>query len=473
MLVFLSDLHFVDGTAGAHNLPLEAFKILFADLQAQIKDPQKNIQEIKFVLLGDIIDLLRSERWLADDCPLAERPWGDAGAKDVPTPHPQSPTEKRCLEILLGEPQWGPLQPGPLSPAALSQQTKPAGLKPQTILGQNWETFYYFRNFKDIYQIELPVEIIYVPGNHDRLVNLYPSLRDALGRILGAHAISGWYEHHFQDPDYGVFARHGHQFDLWNYGGGSDLTRTGQLQIPIGDVFTTEFAVKIPWLFQKLYGQTYPEMAANLRDIDNVRPLSAILEWIYYRLKVSGGAKKALDEVFDRVIKDLLDLDFVQKWRSPATKWDEVLRTLSSNWLRWLPKSIVDLIQGEDLLGMFLGVSEFLDRPEEDPLVKAAYYEQIWSADPRYNLILYGHTHAPLHLPLDVVDGKREVAYINTGTWRPRIKRTVTWDRAHDFVEYKHMTYVLCYRPEEDTRNKQTGTPSFEIWTGAKYKKYR
>lgn len=472
MLVFLSDLHFVDGTAGEHNLPLEAFEILFADLQAKAKDPKKNIQEIKFVLLGDIIDLLRSEQWLAQGCPLAHRPWGAEGAKDVPTPQPGSPTERKCLEIFLGDPEWGPLQPGPLAPAALSQSARPAGLKRQTILGQNWETFYYFRNFKEIYQIEQPVEIIYIPGNHDRLVNLYPSLREALGRTLGLNPVSGWYNYHFEAPDYGVFARHGHQFDFWNYGGGSNLTRAGQLQIPIGDVFTTEFAVKIPWLFQRMYGQTYPEMAANLRDIDNVRPLSAVLEWVYYRLKASGGAKKALDEVFDQVIKDLLEIDFVQRWRSPATKWDEVLRTLSSNWLRWLPKSLVDLIQGENLLGMFLGLKDFLGRPEDDPLVKGAFNENIWSVDSRYNFILYGHTHTPLHLPLDVVDGRREVTYINTGTWRPRIMRTVTWDRAHDFVEYKHMTFILGYRPEEDARNKQPRTPSFEIWSGAKYKKY-
>lgn len=472
MLVFISDLHFVDGTAGEHNLPLEAFEIMFDDLATRARDPKRKVQEIKLVLLGDIIDLLRSEKWLADDFPLAARPWGQTGLQDIPQPQPDSPTLRRCLEILLGDPDWGPLRPGPLSPKNLDKPEPPPGLQQDTILWKNWKTFYHLRQLKNLYEIKQPVEIIYIPGNHDRLVNLYPELREALGRILGLTLSSDWYPYQFQAPNYGVFARHGHQFDLWNYGGGADLSRSGQLQLPIGDVFTTEFAVKIPWLFQRLYGETYPEMAANLRDIDNVRPLGAVLEWIYYRLKVSGGAKRALDEVFDQVVKELLDIDFVQQWRSPATNWDEVLRALSSNWIRWLPKKILDVIQSEDLLGLFLGVTDFLARPEEDPLVKAAYYENIWSTDARYNFIVYGHTHTPLHLPLDVVGGKREVAYINTGTWRPRIQRTVTWDKAHDFVEYKHMTFTFFYLPEEDPRNKKSGTSSFEVWTGVKYKKY-
>lgn len=470
MLVFLSDLHFVDGTAGEHNLPLEAFALLFEELADKAKKPQAKIQEIKIVLLGDIIDLLRSEYWLT--VPPAERPWGRRGLADLPEPQPDSPTEGHCLAILLGDPNWNLLTPGPLAPATLAQASKPANLPRDTILWKNWETFYHLRNLRSQYDLKQPVEIIYIPGNHDRLVNLYPRVREAVSRILGVTVSDGWFPYQFQDPLYGVFARHGHQFDLWNYGGGTDLTRRGQLQLPIGDVFTTEFAVKIPWLFRQRYGQTYPGMAANLRDIDNVRPLSAVLEWIYYRLKVSGGAKKALDEVFDQVIKDLLEIEFVQQWRSPVTRWDEVLRILSSNWLRWLPKSMLEVIQSEDLLGLFLGATDLVSRPEEDPLARAAYYEHIWSADPRYNFILYGHTHTPLQLPLDVVGGTREVTYLNTGTWRPRISRTVTWDKAHDFIEYKHMTYVMFYGPDEDRRNKKPGTVSFETWTGVKYKKY-
>ena len=75
MLVFVSDLHFVDGTAGEHNLPSLAFEYFFDDLAAIANKPSNDIKEIKLVFLGDIFDLLRTEKWF--DYPADERPWGN------------------------------------------------------------------------------------------------------------------------------------------------------------------------------------------------------------------------------------------------------------------------------------------------------------------------------------------------------------------------------------------------------------
>ena len=74
MLVFISDLHFVDGSAGEHNLSHRAFEYFFEDVAAIAAKPSNNIKEIKIVLLGDIFDLLRTESWF--DYPVDERPWG-------------------------------------------------------------------------------------------------------------------------------------------------------------------------------------------------------------------------------------------------------------------------------------------------------------------------------------------------------------------------------------------------------------
>ena len=55
MLVAMSDIHFVDGTAGEHNLPFSAFESVFlADVASLAK--KKGAKEIKILLLGDIID---------------------------------------------------------------------------------------------------------------------------------------------------------------------------------------------------------------------------------------------------------------------------------------------------------------------------------------------------------------------------------------------------------------------------------
>jgi UDP-2,3-diacylglucosamine pyrophosphatase LpxH len=75
MLVFISDLHFVDGTAGEHNLSPQAFEYFFEDLVSIAGKPSNKIKEIKIVLLGDIFDLLRTEKWFLFD--ENQRPWGN------------------------------------------------------------------------------------------------------------------------------------------------------------------------------------------------------------------------------------------------------------------------------------------------------------------------------------------------------------------------------------------------------------
>ena len=73
MLVFISDLHFADGTAGEHNIRPKAFEYFFQDLIGIAEDERNAIKEIKLVFLGDIFDLLRTWDWFKH--PPSERPW--------------------------------------------------------------------------------------------------------------------------------------------------------------------------------------------------------------------------------------------------------------------------------------------------------------------------------------------------------------------------------------------------------------
>jgi hypothetical protein len=41
MLIFISDLHFVDETTGKHNIPTRAFDGVFEDLKKYNGDPQR------------------------------------------------------------------------------------------------------------------------------------------------------------------------------------------------------------------------------------------------------------------------------------------------------------------------------------------------------------------------------------------------------------------------------------------------
>ena len=114
MLVALSDIHFVDGTAGEHNLPYSAFESVFlVDVASLAVD--KQAKELKVLLVGDIVDLIRSTKWL--DIDPQDRPWGDRGLADIPSPRKGSETEKQCLKIL-----------GKVSPKSLEKPEAPVSL---------------------------------------------------------------------------------------------------------------------------------------------------------------------------------------------------------------------------------------------------------------------------------------------------------------------------------------------------------
>lgn len=480
MLVVISDLHFVDGTSGNHNLPAKAFEQVF--LSSIVGLAKKNdAKELKLLLLGDIPDLIRSAQWF--EVEPEDRLWGKNGLADIPNPRPNSLTEKRCLDI-LGR-----------FPASENRGDVPQ----HSILYQNWDTFLFFRDIhthlqktaKEIYDdshFDIPVEIIYVVGNHDRPINLYPSLRDELQKQLGLtvtpETVDGdidgewWYKYAFEDEAYGVFVRHGHQFDIYNYNGTDAYTREDHLQVPIGDVIATEIAVNLVVTLDGLRGK-YPqitdELVAAMQDVDNVRPLGRLMEWFYSKMNEQDNEsiQKAMDETIDTVVENFFEIDFVQNWTNPNTHVDELIRAASKRPFQSVIDFIMDHSDASRLIQLLLPVAEwYMKEGGIDDYMEGAFYEEVWrEEDSPIRYILYGHTHKPLLKPLDSVDG-RDVIYINTGTWRERLQRTISLDKTANFVGIKQLTYQVFYNEEEDKKNKEVGTIGFDSWTGHQQKQY-
>ena len=480
MLVVISDLHFVDGTSGNHNLPSKAFEQVFISNIVGLAQKNK-ATELKLLLLGDIPDLIRSAQWFEDD--LDDRLWGENGLADIPNPRPNSQTEQRCLDILGRFPASG--------------QKK--DVSPNTILYQNWETFHFFRNFhkhlqktaKEEYQIadySIPVEIIYVVGNHDRPINLYPSLRDELQKQLGltvsSETVDGdvdsewWYKLDYTNEAYGVFARHGHQFDVYNYNGTTAYTREDHLQVPIGDVIATEIAVNLAVTLASMQDE-YPEVTDDLveamQDADNVRPIGRLMEWFYSKIEEQDNKRirKALDETIDQVAKNFFEIPFVKEWKNPNTHVDELIRAAANTPFRQIIDFMVDHTDASRLIQLLLPVAEkSMHSGNLDDHTVGAYHEEIWrDPDSSIRYVLYGHTHEPLLRPLDSIDG-RDVIYLNTGTWRERLRRTIPLDKTANFIGIKQLTYLVFYNEFEDKKNKEQGTIGFDSWTGNQQKQY-
>jgi UDP-2,3-diacylglucosamine pyrophosphatase LpxH len=429
MLIFISDLHFVDGSAGKHNIPTDAFRIFLKDISGicqWLKETKgSKIEEIKLVFLGDIFDLLRTEKWF--DYPPLERPWGDAEDK----------IKTNAVAIC------------------------------DALLAANKDTFDLFGgNLKKQFDLPVEPERIYVPGNHDRLCNIYTELRERVCRALGVqHDTNTPFDSHFRDSRYGVFARHGHEFDIFNYEGSTDYTYEDYSKIPIGDPITTEIITKLPWkIMQRAEVKSLPDIQQdaikrNFQDLENIRPFSAIIEWLLYQVNRYPDVKQAIDEVVDEVIQEFNNLPFVKDWYKRHDKWynfmDEADKVQAVLFL--LEKfSVFSIEKIMPLVGKMKGFFQ------KDDLLEGALNE--YKTLPEgFNYILYGHTHVPLHEPLKIVnkgqDENLEYIYLNTGTWR------VMHYKAKEGIGYspgKNLTYHIFYLPEERKTNK----PSFESWTG-------
>lgn len=436
MLVFISDLHFVDGTAGEHNIPWRAFDYFFEDLKAIANSPTKKgkIKEIKLVLLGDIFDLLRTEEWFAPSITEDQRPWGSKD-KEI---------EDNALAILN---------------KIVSHKKDDKGV-------DNAKALELIRTrlpqLKDQCGLTYAPILEYIPGNHDRLVNKpeFNELRTRVRECLGlAKETDQLLPRLVFEPEYGVLARHGHEFDQYNYEGGTSFTEEEYQRVPIGDPITTELIARLPYeLADQLEKMTprFPDEARiieNFQEIENVRPFSAVVEWLVYQVKQTGKIKEIIEDSVDAVIKRFNDLNAVKAWYERHDKWldpfDEADKIQSVLFL--LEK--FKIFPMEKLLSLAIKAKDFFYK---DDLLEAVPDEFYFDSRLRY--VVHGHTHDPLVMPIRT-SGSGEQIYLNTGTWRSRYTKST---RDKSFVSWKNMTYVIFYKKEE----RDTPFPVFETWTG-------
>jgi UDP-2,3-diacylglucosamine pyrophosphatase LpxH len=422
MLVFISDLHFIDETAGEHNIPAKAFKGAFEDICKSCDRPE----EVKIVFLGDVFDLLRTTYWLT--VPQAERPWGTD----------MSAVDRHANKIM------------------------------DDILRINSDTFEIFRDLT----MECGVEKIYIPGNHDRLCNLFDSLRGKVRSSLGLPAGTAPFAHFYDDLQYGnkygVLARHGHEFDQWNYEGTTHYTDSDYAQVPIGDPITTELVAALPDTIMKYVKQMSPPLQPaqlkalerNLQEIDNVRPISAVLHWLFYQVQENQEIRDEIDKAVREIAENFDNLDMVKKWYKRhrtlnpfASDSSDMLQTAIELFKRF------NIGSAETLVTLFDKIFGPSDKAEpgktDEALIKAGQDFLTHTSD--YKYVAMGHTHNALEAPIRVTSTGTDQVYFNTGTWRKKYTQGIS----NGFIGTKYLTYTMFYT------EKENGDQCFETWTGS------
>jgi UDP-2,3-diacylglucosamine pyrophosphatase LpxH len=322
----------------------------------------------------------------------------------------------------------------------------------------------------------------YVVGNHDRVLWNFPALQTAIRQALPQ--ISG-FTASIESEEYGVIARHGHEWDLnchgWEFRNKVLLPRENVPRfspesyqvMAIGEAVTAELMGGLIHHAAQL--GTPPAIVEQLKDVNNLRPMLHVFEWLdWIGAPESREEQKRLYEALRRALDGLLGCSLARRWDRMRT---DLL--VSADLIDRLQQARV-LVLGPNF-GSFRGRVGGLKRlerlfpvlfKEDDTLLEGARSEEVFRA-PRagsaIQRVIYGHTHRARH---DYFHGNQDGTvqmYVNTGTYLPLITEAADGE---SFASSIQMVYVYLYRVDEDRDTKEPGTTSMDVWTGIRRKVY-
>lgn len=449
MLVLLSDLHLTDGST-ARNVNPEAFSLM----AALVRDTaaRRGAREIHLVLLGDILDLVRSDYWLRGGVAPDDRPWGGSPDPRTAINANGAMVERQFAAVLEG---------------ILATGTAAAFGRAIASLGEGAG----------------PLLVTYVIGNHDRVLWNFPSLR---ARVTRAFPAIDTFVTGLESPEYAVLARHGHEWDEqchgWHFreqvllpGARVDQFAPEAYQVmAIGEVITAELMGGLVHHVRE--GGAPATLVEQVMEVNNLRPILDVFGWLEWM-----GESRT--EPHQRLLLEALRaaIDGVLASRL-ARQWDRLRRDilLSADLVDRLQQARAVLMGADfrsfrgrvETVRRLQGVFTRIVGEEEDRLLRGAAAEEALqpahtSREVRH--VVYGHTHRAAHRYFSAERDGRARMYVNTGTYLPLITRTA--DR-RSFASSLQMSLVYLYREDEDTEGKRAGTSSMDIWTGIRRKVY-
>jgi len=455
MLVIISDLHLGDGTCGK-SISQSAFRLFASRLEelaysASWRDDgiYQPLKEINILLLGDILDPLHSTRWL--EVPHGGqgyvRPWTDHNdpafaemlgkiTRDILR------NNRHAIDVLFDITQGHSIF---IPPAIAGGQPDPTSEK----------------------KIEVNVNMFYMIGNHDWLYHINGEAFDEIRQeIIDAFVLSNentCFPHELEEhpalkrllSKYKVYARHGDIYDPFNY-----IKKHGRDYASLGDIFAIEVTNRYFLELEKQMNKELPrEVLENIKELTNVRPLSASWLWVSSQAQAYNLSKEKQDklkQIWDQIGQYFLALEAVQKrntkfridyydalfWAFKLSKWvsfEQINRL--TGWMR--------------------------HRVSENGVGMARYaLEEKGFIDKSASYIVYGHTHHHEIMPLDIIaneDGDsthKNQLYINSGTWHTYYDLALYKPIMKRFVPYQTISYLVFYR------DNQSRGQRFETWQG-------
>jgi UDP-2,3-diacylglucosamine pyrophosphatase LpxH len=466
MLVVLSDLHFEEEAANQiigdgsqpplqfhRNLPAQPYRLLICHLADEAR--RYSAQQLDLVLAGDIFDLHRTGLWFTEN-PDGSRPY-------VNTTQVSAELEALLLKIILGI-------------SAEKNVVDVLSVFRQLNSGR------YLDQAGEEQPFPVQVQLHYVPGNHDRLANGSPAVRQAIRTALGLHEHGALFPYvHSNEPEQAL-VRHGHEYDYTNFSVDNRERETFPLHLPavqyqdptLGDFATVDIATRLPSLFRQYHGdekiladQTLRTLYLRLLEFDDLRPLTAIFNFFVYADGLfidRDTAWRAVEPVVINLLEALHDDPYLLAWLDKLDKkWcldmiDAVQAVLAAKPWRWTSKHVpLDLAEAI--------ATRALKSTGRRPGVELYAARESTIRSGQHRFLIAGHTHKP-QVALIANDHHGERYYVDTGTWRNRVPATPDYKQ---FGRLKTLNYVIVYGPDED-RNalpaERVKIASFDYWSG-------
>jgi len=454
MLVFCSDLHLKDDTAGpslaSDQIDLLAERLESIAYQASWRSDGRYepLQVIDLVLLGDIFEVLQTERWLVKPNGEAEtvRPWHDPQEADFIA------KVEEIVSAIIANNRAG------LDILARMAHGERIQLPPATRGGRPDEA--------SSERVSIPVRIHYIVGNHDWPLHLpgeaYDSIRQEAITAMGLANAAGPFPHRAEESPqveeifrrHRVIARHGDIFDPINYN-----PERGRDASTVGDAMTVELLARFPLAVRHQLGdEISPHLSEGIKGLYSVRPVLVTPLWLNNLVEnFAPGPDQGelIKACWDDCAEQFINLDFVRA-QDKRFRWDIVdgLETA----LLFAKGLSLDVISR-----LASWANQKFSANDEISIAKYALEEKaLQEGTAQY--VVYGHTHFQEIIPLDTCmrDGRRlNQVYFNTGTWHRYHELTIRNPAQRNFMSMNVMSYLTFFQGDE------RGGRDFEIWSGS------
>ena len=372
----VSDIHLTDQLHSSQVPKIAQFERFWTRIQVA-----RGTRPAELCFVGDLLDLVRSPRWLEG----ATRPYHEPG------PDVQATVSRIVADILDREREFF------------------AAIRKNVESGQ--------------------LVVHYLVGNHDRLLLHAPAARKAVSRALtGSDDLAIEIEREF--PAHGVLAFHGHRSDPLNSHPDGAAT--------IGDAIGSELILRFPHRVRALAGPDHPDLDI-LDDVDDVRPVYAVPAWVRQLGVVQRDLLRPIGATWSDLVEEFFDNRFVADWvrdqhRPFALDVGKKLRLL----LRLSRSRVMAKAHDQRMTKLY----RVLQLAFDGRMSSHGAAELVDRRGLRF--VVNGHSHFANMRPLGSVGG-RPAVYFNTGTWRTVHQIGHDVGGRPSFLPYDAMSYLVFF----------------------------